>query len=312
MSRYLVQALVEHTGDGILDEVNPDVSHRASHLAGQRVALEHHQGFHAGELLVCAYEDERLLVVGHGIFLADSSIGSRSGDVGKHLLQLLLDGFGVNIAHDDECLQVRTVPLAVVAAKGLVGEVLHYFHCADGHTLSVLAVLADDGQSLLDETHLSAAAHAPFFFDDAALLVDFLVLEQQVVAPVVQDKQTGVDGTSRLDVHIIYIINSLVEGSISIEVLAELHADALQVLLQGIAREVGRAVEAHVFEEVSQSALVVLLLHGADALGDVEVATLLWPLVVTDVIGKAVLQLAGLDSRVKGYGRHLHLLSRSH
>ena len=289
LTSYLIQALIEHTCNGILHEVNHHISQGSPQLSRQRVALEHDGCHHAGELLVRADEDERLLVVGHRELFANSGIGRCGSNIGKHRLQLLLDFIGVNVAHNNQSLQVWTIPFAVIAAESLIGEVLHDLHRADGHAVGILAVLADKGQSFFYETQLGAAAHTPLLFDDAALLVDFLVLEQQVVAPVVQDEQTGIDGSDCLDIHIIYIIYSLVEGRIGVEVLAELHADALQVLLQGITRKVCRAVEAHVLEEVCEATLVVLLLHGTHTLRDVEVTTLLRPFVVADIIGESVL-----------------------
>ena len=308
LARNLGKTLVEHASDGIFHEVNHIISYRTPHLAWHGVALEHNVCPHAGIFLVLTDEDERLLVVGHGELLTDGSIGWGGGNVGKHVLQLLFDGIRFNITHNDECLQVGTIPTAVVAAQGLVGEVLHHLHRADGHTVGILAVLVECRQSGLEETHFGTATYTPLLFDNTTLLVDFLVLEQEVVTPVVQDEQTGIDGAGYLHIHIIYIIDGLVEGGIGVEVLAELHSDALQVLLQGIAREVGCAIETHVLQEMGETTLVVLLLHGADALGDVEVAALLGPLVVADIIGKTIIQRARLDSRVKWNRRHLHLL----
>ena len=123
-----------------------------------------------------------------------------------------------------------------------------------------------------------------------------------------QNKQTRVDGTSNLHIDIVDVIDSFVESRVGIEVLTELHTDALQVLLQTITREVFCAIEAHVLEEVSQSALVIIFLYGTYALGDVEIATLLGPLIMANVIRKAVLQFTHLDGWVKRNRRHLHLL----
>ena len=226
-------------------------------------------------------------------------------------MQFLLDGIWVNVTHDDQSLQIGTIPTAVVAAQGLVGEVLHHFHCSDRHTVGVLTALVKGGQCSLDEALAGTAAHTPFLFNDATLLVNFLVLEQEVVAPVVQDEQAGINGSSGLDIYILDIIDGFVEGGIGVEVLTELDTDALQVLLQGIAREMGCTIEAHVLQEMGETALVVFLLHRAHTLGDVEVATLLGPLIVADVIGKSVLQFAHLNGRVHWNWRHLHLLCLS-
>ena len=155
-------------------------------------------------------------------------------------------------------------------------------------------------ESTLLHTHHGTAAHAPLLIDDTALLVYFLVLKKQVVTPVMQDEQTGIQCSGNFHIDIVDVIHRLVKGSVGIEVLAELHSYALQILLEGVTGEVCGAIEAHVLEEVSQSALVFLLLHGAHLLRNVEIGTLLRPLVVTDVIGQAIGQNACLDCGVQG------------
>ena len=62
-------------------------------------------------------------------------------------------------------------------------------------------------------------------------------------------------------------------------------------------------------QEVSQTALAVLLLDSSHTLSDVEVSHMLGILVVTDVIGQSVVQFTDLNGGVYGDGRHLHLLS---
>jgi integrase/recombinase XerD len=56
--------------------------------------------------------------------------------------------------------------------------------------------------------------------------------------------------------------------------------------------EVLCAVEAHVFEEVSQTTLRLFLLDSAHFLCNVEVGTVLRPVVVADVVGQTIVQLA--------------------
>ena len=63
----------------------------------------------------------------------------------------------------------------------------------------------------------------------------------------------------------------------------------------------GSTIETHMFQEMSQSALTLLLLHGTHLLRYVEVCTLLRPLVVTDIISESIRQDTHLDSRVQGY-----------
>ena len=68
-------------------------------------------------------------------------------------------------------------------------------------------------------------------------------------------------------------------------------------------------VEAHMLQEVCQTALVVILLDRAYTLGDKELSTLLGPRIVADVIRHAVVQLTHADIRV---GRDRHSLLGHH
>ena len=71
------------------------------------------------------------------------------------------------------------------------------------------------------------------------------------------------------------------------------------------------AVEAHVFEEVSQTTLRLFLLDSAHLLCDVEVGTILRPVVVADVVGQTIVQLANHYVGVSRNGWHLLCLSKS-
>ncbi|CDA48917.1 unknown [Bacteroides stercoris CAG:120] len=134
-------------------------------------------------------------------------------------------------------------------------------------------------------------AGTPFFIDNAAFLVYFFGIQSKVVAPVVKNQQTRVDSTRSIDRYIGNVINRFVYGRVGIQVFTELHADAFQVLYQGLSGEVSRSVETHVFQEVGKTALVVLFLYGAYFLGNVEVGAVSRKTVFTDVIGQPVVQL---------------------
>ena len=69
-----------------------------------------------------------------------------------------------------------------------------------------------------------------------------------------------------------------------------------------------RAIEGHVFEEVSQTLLRVILLDRTHALGNVEVRLLLRGVVVTKVVSQAVVEFSDTDAVVYRNLRHLHLL----
>ena len=90
--------------------------------------LEHE--LHDAKLLlhILLDHDDGLVVVRHGIGLDLGGIGAGSGDVLEHLADLGLGVIHVHITHDDQSLVVGTVPLVIVIAQHLVGEVVHYVH----------------------------------------------------------------------------------------------------------------------------------------------------------------------------------------
>ena len=51
----------------------------------------------------------------------------------------------------------------------------------------------------------------------------------QIVTPVVQNQQAGVDGSRSSDRHIGNVVYGFVYGSIGVQVLTEFHPDTLQV-----------------------------------------------------------------------------------
>ena len=65
-----------------------------------------------------------------------------------------------------------------------------------------------------------------------------------------------------------------------------------------------RSVEGHVFEEMGQAVLVVLLLQGAYVVGDEEIRPLPGIVVMPDVVGHPVVEPADPDLAVE---RHLLL-----
>ena len=67
----------------------------------------------------------------------------RHWDGGEGLLDLRLDVVHIDISDDDDRLEIGAVPLVVVAAEGIVGEVHHYVHRADWQAVSVAVILGE-------------------------------------------------------------------------------------------------------------------------------------------------------------------------
>ena len=143
-------------------------------------------------LLVLLHRDNHLPVVGHGEVCPLGSVG-RHLDGREDFLYLGFHLVHVNVAHDDDALLVGAVPLLIVVAQCLVGEVVHDLHRPYRQAVSIFAARVYLGERLLVHPHNRPHVGAPLLMDDTALLVDFLRVKRQPVRPVVQDEQARVD-----------------------------------------------------------------------------------------------------------------------
>ena len=251
---------------------------------------------HDGLFAILLDIDNHLLIVVHRIVFALGSI-LRHRDGREEFLDFLLHLIHIDVAHHNDGLQVRAIPLVIVVAQVLVGKVIDDIHRTDGHAVLILGALIHLGHGLLHQPlyGTSGTALAPLFMNHAALLVNFLVFQQQVVAPVMQNEQTRVDDAVALQGNCRDIVNRLFYTGIGIEVGAELDTDSLtprhNAQLLTLAREMLRTIKSHVFQEVSQSALAGFLLDRAYTLGNIEVGHLRVLAIMTQIVGHAVLQL---------------------
>ena len=111
-------------------------------------------------------------------------------------------------------------------------------------------------------------------------------------------EEARVDDAFPYDRYVVEHVLSLLEACRCVDVSSELGSDALKPLKKGLAREVFRSVEAHVLEEVSETVLVIVFLECSYVSSKVEFSSLCWLIVVADVIGHTVFELAGSYGRV--------------
>ena len=260
--------------------------------------------------LVLGNGNQRFVVVGHREVSTFSGV-LRHFDGGEHSLDLVFDGVYIDVSHDNDSLLVGAVPFFIIVTQCLIGEVVHHFHGSDGEAVCILAVLVENGQYGFIHTHHGSHACAPFFVDDSAFLVDFFRIKGQVVGPVVKDQQTGVNYTFAGNGDVIDVIDRFVDGSVGIQVGSKLHSDAFQPFTQGIVGEMGCSVETHVFQEVGQTALVVVFQNGTYLLGNIEVSLFFRQSIVTDVIGESIVQFTDAYVGINRNRRHL-LLGKCH
>ncbi len=266
--------------------------HRVVEFLGQGFALDEQLDARALHFRVGRDAHDGCFVVRYRDFLLVRSVRFRSRYVAHEFLHLGFDGVHIHVAHYDDCLVVRAVPLVVEVAQRLVVEALQIVQVADQIAVFVFRAFAQR----LDHRHhrapLGTVARAEFFADYAAFRVDFVAFECNEVRPVVQNQQRRVDHSFAGRRHVLDLVGRVVPARRGVQVVAEFHAHGLQVFRQHLARQVLRAVERHVFEEVGQTLLIVVFLNGAYVMQNVEVCLSLRFFVVADVVGHAVFQLA--------------------
>ena len=121
-----------------------------------------------------------------------------------------------------------------------------------------------------------------------------------------QDQQRRVDDSLARGRHVLHVVARVIPARAGIEVGAEFHAHGLQILRELFAREVLGSVEGHVFQEVGEALLRIVLLDGSHIVEDVEIGLAFRLFVVADVVGHSVFQFPGADLRI-GRDRLVHL-----
>jgi hypothetical protein len=128
------------------------------------------------------------------------------------------------------------------------------------------------------------------------------------VRPVFEDEQRPLDDR-RVVGRDLQLIDGLIEARIGVDVRAEPHAGRLQKRDHILLREVTRAVEAHVLDEVCEPALVVVLENRAGIDDEAELGASLRLLILAEVVAKTVRQRADGDPRIdRDFCRQRHVL----
>ena len=173
-------------------------------------------------------------------------------------LDQVLDRGAVEVADRDDGHQIGAVPVLVEARQLIRLERLDDFRLADRQPVRVARALEQDRKQLVGQARARAAPQAPLFHDDAALLVDLDRIERHVVRPVFEHQQRAVDRLGLVGRNLQHV-HGLVEARVGVEVRAEAHPERLDERDDGLLREVLRAVERHVLDEVREPLLVVVL-----------------------------------------------------
>ena len=115
-------------------------------------------------------------------------------------------------------------------------------------------------------------------------------IEQQPIGPVVEHQQATVKFLlTNGGRNIVDVIDGLLNTGLGIHPI--IGTDALKEPVDAIASEVLTAVKAHVFQKVGQSSLIVLFLQTTHSLRQIKASPVLRPVVIFNIIGKAIWQV---------------------
>ena len=295
----LLEAGIKHLSDEVTASVEQVRHVRTLHVDGRLRVLPVELDTRLLRLFVGNDGNDRFVVVVNRVQGSFAAVGT-FGHIRPECFDLCLNGIDVDIADYDNSLVVRSVPLVVVVAERLVGKVIDNGCIANDVAFAVLAVGEHQCAALLPESALRIGSGTPLFADNATFGINLLAEKEQAARPVVHNEQGGVDNTFADSRHIGEAVNGFVDRGVGVDVSAEVHTDGLEIVDNALAGEVLCAVERHVLEEVCKTVLVILLKDSADGLRDMEVATLLGFLVMTDVIRQTVGQVPVTHRAVDG------------
>ena len=174
-----------------------------------------------------------------------------------------LDRRRVEVADGDHRHQVRAIPVRVELLQPRRADVLDDLRPSDRRAVGIAGALQQHRHLRVAHARLGAEAEPPFLEDDAALLLDLGRLERHVVRPVLHDQQRAIDrrrgcrsesGADRPSRR-----SSVCALTCAPNRIPSAWMNAGDVL----PREVQRAVERHVLDEMRQPALVIVLEHRA-------------------------------------------------
>ena len=260
-------------------------------LGSYGIVLEHKHALAVGHFLIGANGNYWSLVVFHSEDGAFRSIGGHLY-AAKEFLHLSFDAVFIDVTYYHNALQIGTIPCFIVVAKRLVGEIVHHIHDTDRQTVAIAAVRIHYWQQFFHHTLLRRHLAAPLFVDYATLGIYFFLIEQEVVGPIVQNQQARVLHTFASGRYTRDVVNSALYACVSIKVVTKLNTHAFAPLHQIVAGKTLGAIEAHVFEEVCQSTLIVFFHYRTHFLSNVEFSLSFRIIVVTDIIGQSVRQLS--------------------
>ena len=180
-------ACTQHRGNHIVHVSLHEIAHVALHRIRDGWML--HEDIEDIILLLLVLVDyvDGGIIIGYFHRLYLSGIG-RHLDAREELLDLVLDMVDIYITHDDDCLIVRAIPLAVVSTQGFRLAAVDDAHQSDRETVAILVVLIKLWQRALYHALLTHDAHTVLIVYHVALVIDGFLGKRDTVAPILEDE----------------------------------------------------------------------------------------------------------------------------
>ena len=217
----------------------------------------------------------------------------------KNFLDTLFHPRHVKIAHHRNSLQIGTIPLTIKITDGLMFKIFDNIEVTDYIPFGIFRILEQPRQRLCQQTELRRTAGAPLLGNNTPFGIDFITVKRQVVRPVVQYQQTGIQKPHIGGRHGADIINRFILSRISIDVTAKGHSVLLQSGNDSLARKIFSPVKGHVFQKVGQTVLVIVFKQCTHIADNIKTGPVFRLLIVTDIISNAVGQFTDHRIRVR-------------
>ena len=242
----------------------------------------------SGRFLVAGDRDESAVVRWHGRQWPQTRV-CRARDRAEVAADQRFDLRSVEVADRDDSHEIGAIPIVVETPQRSRRIRLESFLVTDRNPLAVLGSGEQHREPLVLHAVLSALPQAPLFDDDRPLFLDLGGFEGEVVGPLGEDLESLVHdcGAVRRDRE---HVNRFVKAGERVDVRAVTHADRFQVAGYLISRESLRPAKRHVLEHVRESALIIVLEHGAGVDHQSQLGAFFWSVVLTDVVAHPVRQ----------------------
>src|SRR5689334_18134885 len=103
------------------------------------------------------------------------------------------DGVAVDVADDDHCHEIRTVPIAIEPHELLAPSVLDDIGLADGSPIRIARSVDLRAANLVLDSLIRAKMEPPFLEDNPALAVDASLIEHGALRPVFEHQQRAIE-----------------------------------------------------------------------------------------------------------------------